>query len=187
MDWFLLSLLGFVLVIPVYFVSVEHGRLALRFGEDKGRLVGDILGYVSGWGMFVLWGCIWFSPQRGVPLGSLILDGFAVILFVVAVWLGVSGVRELGLKVSETHRPVEVVSSGVYSFVRHPQYLAGLLGHLSVSWLLSSYNSLLATPLVFAVVWVICWKEEVELVKEFSEEYSKYRSEVPMLFPRLRR
>jgi protein-S-isoprenylcysteine O-methyltransferase Ste14 len=80
---------------------------------------------------------------------------------------------------------VKVVSSGVYGLVRHPQYLGGFLGHLGVSLLLSSRDSLFVTPLVVCVVYLISWKEEVELVNMFGDEYRDYQGKVPMLIPRL--
>jgi protein-S-isoprenylcysteine O-methyltransferase Ste14 len=37
------------------------------------------------------------------------------------------------------------------------------------------------------VVYLISWKEERELVREFGAEYEEYMVRVPMLLPRLRR
>ncbi|HUV33808.1 MAG TPA: isoprenylcysteine carboxylmethyltransferase family protein, partial [Candidatus Desulfaltia sp.] len=141
---------------------------------------------------------LWIAPQEGLPtvgytvsvLGteiSLLYLLLSLIFLVPAFWLGLGGVRELGLSVSETHRPVEVVSGGVYSLVRHPQYLGGVMGHLGVSLLLSSWDSLLVTPIVVCVVYLICWKEEKELVREFGDEYREYQRRVPMLIPMPRR
>jgi protein-S-isoprenylcysteine O-methyltransferase Ste14 len=36
-----------------------------------------------------------------------------------------SEVKEVTLKVAETHRTEKIVTRGVYSIVRHPQYLGG--------------------------------------------------------------
>jgi protein-S-isoprenylcysteine O-methyltransferase Ste14 len=57
------------------------------------------------------------------------------------------------------------------------------LAHVGFSFLLSGLYSLLATPLVIALICVISWKEENELAKEFGEEYADYRRKVPMLIP----
>jgi protein-S-isoprenylcysteine O-methyltransferase Ste14 len=37
---------------------------------------------------------------------------------------------------------------------------------------------------VIAVVYIISWKEEKELIKEFGQEYEDYKSGVPMLIPK---
>ena len=97
---------------------------------------------------------------------------------------GIKGVAETTLKVAETHRPDRIVTTGVYSIVRHPQYLGGLLAHIGVSFLLCALYSLLATPLIVTLIYFISRKEEDELTKEFGEEYAGYKKKVPMLLPR---
>ena len=87
---------------------------------------------------------------------------------------------------AETHRPKTVVTTGVYSIVRHPQYLGGLLAHLGISILLSAFYSLLLTPMIIALVYLISGKEEKEILREFGKEYEDYRDEVPMLIPKLK-
>ncbi len=193
--WFVLSVVGTIVIIPLHFLSVEHSRLDTKFGEEKGFKIGAALGMISGWGFFLFLFGLWISPQvrfslqlsglslLGIPLSHLLLAfGFLV----PGAYLGIKGVTEMGLKVAETHRAERVISSGVYSRVRHPQYLGAILAHIGVSFLLSAYYSLLVTVLVIAINWVLCWKEEKELVREFGEEYLKYRESVPMLFPRIR-
>ena len=189
---------GFILILVPYFLSLEHWRLCQLFGEERSVIVGNTLGVVSGWGFFGFWIGLWIAPQKSLPtvgytvsvLGteiSLLYLLLSLIFLVPAFWLGLGGVRELGLMVSETHRPVGVVSGGVYGLVRHPQYFGGVMGHLGVSLLLSSRDSLLVTPIVVCVVYLICWKEEKELVREFGDEYRRYQRRVPMLIPRPRR
>ena len=98
-------------------------------------------------------------------------------------WFGIYGVKETSLKVAETHRTVKIVTTGVYSIVRHPQYLGGLLAHFGISLMFSALYSLLSTPLVVLVVYIISKKEEKELIKEFGLEYEEYKNRVSMLLP----
>lgn len=129
-------------------------------------------------------------PSLTLPIYyiSFHVPAFHLLLFALfrapGLWLGVAGVRTLGLKTSETHRPEGVVKTGVYSKVRHPQYLGGLLSHVGISFLLSAWYSLLSTPLLVAVILAISKKEEAELIKEFGDEYKRYMKEVPMFIPR---
>ena len=95
------------------------------------------------------------------------------------------GVKQTSLKVAETHKTEKIVTTGVYSIVRHPQYLGGLLAHVGVSFLLSALYSLLVTPLMVVLVYLISKKEEEELVREFGKEYQIYQKEVPMFIPKL--
>jgi protein-S-isoprenylcysteine O-methyltransferase Ste14 len=195
---FAVCLAGFILILVPYFLSLEHWRLSQLFGEERGVIVGDTLGVVSGWGFFGFWIGLWIAPQDALPaagytvsvLGteiSLLYLLLSLVFLAPAFWLGLGGVRQLGLRVSETHRPVGVVSGRVYGLVRHPQYLGGVMGHLGVSLLLSSRDSLLVTPIVVCVVCLVCWKEEKELVREFGDDYREYQGRVPMLVPRPRR
>ena len=199
MNWLIISLLAFTLNVPLYYLSVEHRRLEMRFGVERGRRVGEALGLASGWGMFVYWMGIWVSPQNRftIPFGSSMLRLMGVeatlahlvvsVLFLVpAVFFGVGGVMELGLRVSETHRPVAVVETGVYAHVRHPQYFGGFLAHIGVSVLLSARDSLLLSPVIMLLLYIVCRKEEAELVNEFGECYAEYRERVPMLHPRVK-
>ena len=63
-------------------------------------------------------------------------------------WLGIMGVRQTTIKVAEIHRTEKIITTGVYSLVRHPQYFGGLLAHIGISFLLSGRYSLLATPMM---------------------------------------
>ncbi len=191
--WFVLSTLGLLIIVPIHFLSVEHFRLDSRFGKEKGFKVGAALGMISGWGFFLFLFGLWISPQErfslqisgisllGVPLSHLLV---AIGFLLPGAYLGIKGVTEMGLKVAETHRAERVISTGVYSRVRHPQYLGAILAHVGASFLLSAYYSILVTPLIIGVNWILCWKEEKELIKEFGDDYQEYQSSVPMLFPR---
>ncbi len=191
--WFLLSVIAMVAVVPIHFLSVEHEKLDAKFGKERGFKIGAALGMISGWGFFLFLFGLWISPQElfslqitginilGIPLSHLLL---ACCFLIPGAYLGIKGVTEMGLKAAETHRVDYVISTGVYSKVRHPQYLGAILSHVGASFLLSGYYSLLVTPLIIVVNWLLCWKEEKELVREFGDKYREYQKLVPMLFPR---
>jgi protein-S-isoprenylcysteine O-methyltransferase Ste14 len=195
------SLIGFIATLPLYFLSLEHQKLEKKYGKTKGEKIGDIYGIVSGWGFFLFWFGIWFSPQDRfvipifqepllrVPVLNVTIPLLHLVIFApffaVGAWFGIKGVTETTLKVAETHRPVKIVTKGVYSSVRHPQYLGGLLAHIGFSFLLSGLYSLLSTPLMAALVYFISRKEESELTKEFGQEYLNYKKKTPMLLPRV--
>ncbi|MHA1769749.1 MAG: methyltransferase family protein [Candidatus Thorarchaeota archaeon] len=77
-----------------------------------------------------------------------------------------------------------VSRTGLYGRMRHPQYLGATLSHLGVTLLLPSWFSLLVSPLVVTINYILCWKEETELVREFGHEYETCQREVPMFPPR---
>lgn len=201
--WFFICLLGVVATIPLHFLSVEHMKLQERYGKEKGTRIGEIYGLISGWGFFFFWMGIWISPQ---PLFAIpVLQNLSVLLpainflvpllhlivcvsfLIPGAWLAINGVKETSLKTAETHRAEKIVTRGVYSIVRHPQYFGGLLAHVGISFLLSAWYSLLFTPLMIVLVYLISRKEERELIREFGKEYEDYKEKVPMLMPRLRK
>ena len=203
--WFIVSIVGIIAVVPFHFISVEHSKLDEKYGPEKGKRIGSILGMVSGWGIFIFLIGLWISPQPiflipflqeivfiipilgllvlQIPILHLILG---IVFIIPGAWLGIKGVTEIGLKESETHRPEKVITTGLYSRMRHPQYTGAMLSHIGITFLLSSFYSLLATPLVILVNYILCWKEEKELVREFGEDYEKYQKSVPMFIPRMK-
>jgi protein-S-isoprenylcysteine O-methyltransferase Ste14 len=161
------------------------------------------LGMISGWGIFIFYFGIWISPQEQfivpilqefqlvfpllglitlhIPLLHLILS---LVFIIPGAWLGIKGVADLGLEAAETHRASQIITTGIYSHIRHPQYLGAVLSYIGITFLVSGLYSLLVTPLVVIINWLLCWKEEKELVREFGDVYSDYQKQVPMFFPK---
>ena len=187
-------------MIPLHFLSVEHLKLQEKYGKETGTKIGKILGLISGWGFFFFWVGLWISPQPGfsilvlqssalsipfvnssIPLSHLIVSAA---FLAPGTLLAVRGVRETTLRVAETHRAERIVTSGVYSRVRHPQYLGGLMAHIGISFLMSALYSLISTPLMVILIYLMSKKEERELVREFGKEYEDYKKKVPMFIPK---
>lgn len=113
---FFICILGVVSVIPIHFSSVEHLRLEEKYGRNKGR-VGKTYSLISGWGFFLFWAGLWFSPQSRfivpvfpnlavtVPVASFTIQIAHLIIFVpfffIGAWLGIEGVKETTLRVAE--------------------------------------------------------------------------------------
>ena len=200
--WFWISVLGEIIIFPLYFWSLEHTKLREKFGVEKGNKIGDILGLISGWGYFLFLFGIWLSPQPQfvlpifpdllfvIPLINTSIPVIHCLIFLVLIipvlWFALMGVQEVTLKVAETHRPTKVVTTGVYNRIRHPQYLGALLAHIAISFLLTALYSLLLTPLMVIYLYLIARKEEQELEKEFGDNFKNYKNQVPMFIPRIK-
>ncbi|MFX0207082.1 MAG: methyltransferase family protein [Candidatus Hodarchaeota archaeon] len=200
--WFWISVLAEIAILPLYFWSLEHTKLQQKFGLEKGTKIGDSLGLISGWGFFIFLFGMWLSPQPRfviplfqdvllvVPLFDFSIPFLHLIIFVpiisIVLIISLKGVSQVTLKVAETHRAEKVITTGVYSIIRHPQYLGALLAHIGISVLLSAWYSLLLTPLLVIYIYLISWKEEKELVKEFGSDYEEYQKQVPMFIPRIK-
>lgn len=78
----------------------------------------------------------------------------------------------------------EVQQNEIYSVVRHPTYLGGiLLGAAGLFFRFSIY-SILFFVIVFFIFRLQIWKEEQELIERFGEGYSEYKKKVPALLIR---
>lgn len=103
-----------------------------------------------------------------------------LILCAIGVWMTVLGVRQLGPALTPAVTPVpegRLVTTGVYSIVRHPLYFSMIL--MAIGWSLF-WGSLLA--LVFSVVLAVffAFKASVEekLLSEKYAEYAEYKARV---------
>jgi protein-S-isoprenylcysteine O-methyltransferase Ste14 len=198
MSWFLICVSFFFLAIFLHFKSVEHTKLQEKYGKEKGIKLGKIYATISS-SEFIFWAGLWVSPQPifiiPIFLNSIIsIAGLSIPILhliislppiMVGAWFGIEGVRETGMELAETHcSPKKILNTGIYSIVRHPQYYGWILAHIGISILLSVWYSVLFTPVLIALIYLISKKEEDELVKEFGKEYVDYKREVPMLIPR---
>jgi len=199
---FLFNAICLIIILPIYFLSVEHLKLQEKYGKEKGLHITKIYGLISGWSFFLFLFGIWISPQPRfrislfqITLNLIPIITFSVTLFQLLIsvpiiffgaWFGIVGVKKITLKVAETHRPEKIIRTGIYSRIRHPQYFGAILSHLGISILLSSFYSLLSTPFIIFIIYLISWKEEKELIREFGKDYEDYKEIVPMLIPKLR-
>ena len=78
-------------------------------------------------------------------------------------------------------RTTVLVDSGIYSIVRHPQFLAGVLISLALV-LMSQYwvNAVLFLPVLVGTI-LDARRADVRLVEKFGEDYLRYMVEVPGL------
>lgn len=92
------------------------------------------------------------------------------------------GLRQLAA--SPTEREPRLVVRGLYRWVRHPLYTAGLV----FLWLtpVMTVNVLALDAGLTAYIIIGALFEERRLLKEFGPAYQQYREETPMLVPGLR-
>lgn len=78
-----------------------------------------------------------------------------------------------------------LVTSGLYRFVRHPQYTGlfiALFGEGVVHW--PTLFSLAMMPIIIGAYFWLGRKEETDLLRAFGDEYRDYQRRVPMFLPR---
>ncbi|MGY5863282.1 MAG: methyltransferase [Candidatus Thorarchaeota archaeon] len=96
------------------------------------------------------------------------------------------GLLLYGLKTMVTHKSKkdELITSGPYRWVRHPQHLGiilFLLAPIFVTYVRP--NDILSWSLIAFGLIVSADIEEVSLSKRFGESYVEYRAKVPFIFP----
>jgi len=81
----------------------------------------------------------------------------------------------------------KLVTTGIYRYIRHPQYLGFFLITLgmNVQWL--TIITLALWPVVVIVYYRLAKTEEKEAEEEFGEEFLEYKRRVSGWIPRLRR
>jgi len=199
--WFFICAGCFFMAVFLHFKSVEHMKLLGKYGKERAMKIGKIYGAISGtMELLVLIG-LWVSPQPTfvIPISqelaisifdvSIPLLHLAISLPLTAVgaWFGIEGARTTGWEAAETHSlPKKIITRGVYSIVRHPQYFGWGLVQVGMSILFRAWYSMLFTPVLLVLIYLISKKEEDELIKEFGKEYEDYQKKVPMLIPGLK-
>ncbi len=82
-----------------------------------------------------------------------------------------------------------LVTTGPYTYVRHPSIIAKLIGVIGLGFGFNSW-SFLCCIIPLLMCWSIFWnrsRQDADLVKVFGEEYLRYRRDTPMLIPRFRK
>jgi protein-S-isoprenylcysteine O-methyltransferase Ste14 len=119
---------------------------------------------------------------RGVLPSSDTLAVFGFLLFL-------SGIAIFVVALIQLLRGKNLVTSGLYSVVRHPQYLGIILATLGLTLSESTLGSgtrlisLIAwTLLIVAYVW-LAYREESSLQEKYGTEFLAYKKKVPFILP----
>jgi protein-S-isoprenylcysteine O-methyltransferase Ste14 len=106
---------------------------------------------------------------------SKIIMGIGILLIIYG-WKQIHKARKEG----------KLVTTGIYKYIRHPQYLGFLLITLglNVQWL--TIITLIMWPILAVLYWRLAKKEDKEMEEQFGEEFLEYKRKVPGFIPRLR-
>jgi len=79
----------------------------------------------------------------------------------------------------------ELVTSGPYAYVRHPQYsgLFIIMIGMLIQW--PTIITALMFPVLIFVYYRLSKREEGEMLKQFGDEYRRYMENIPMFIPKL--
>jgi protein-S-isoprenylcysteine O-methyltransferase Ste14 len=146
-------------------------------GWDKYAVYGIVLGFIL-WIVIMPLDASRFGWSAGFPLWLKIVGGIGLVISAFFFYhsfadntFGSSLVR------IQTERKHQVVSSGVYGFVRHPMYLGGILLFIGTPLLLGSFWGVLVGVMVTILLAARIIGEERTLVKGL-DGYADYRKKV---------
>jgi len=77
-----------------------------------------------------------------------------------------------------------LLKEGIYARVRHPRYVAVVVGIAAFALFVNYLGIYVFTVLTVPMLWLVVILEEHELAERFGREYEQYRREVPMFIPR---
>ncbi|NLN48537.1 MAG: DUF1295 domain-containing protein [Clostridiales bacterium] len=147
----------FGIPMSMYFVAWAFG-ITLPEGILWGH---TLVNYIGFWGMYI---CIVFT----IVGGTIILIGWRSIYK--NYW-------------SKEDGKGKVVKTGIYSYIRHPQYTGFLLITLEILIEWVTIPLLIMWPILLVIYFRLARKEEREMEKEFGEEYIRYKNSTSMFIP----
>ena len=105
----------------------------------------------------------------------------ATAIIVVGILLIIFGWREI------FNGKGKLVTTGLYSRTRHPQYLGFLILTFGMNLEWTTIFTIILWPFLAILYYKLAKQEDKENEEQFGEEYLKYKQSVPSFFPRLRK
>lgn len=81
----------------------------------------------------------------------------------------------------------QLITTGIYKHVRHPQYLGFLLITLGMNVLWVTFSTLALWPVLAFLYYRLAKEEDKQMEEQFGEKFNDYRKSVPMFIPKLRK
>jgi len=147
----------FGIPLSMYFVAWALG-VSLPEGIFWGHTLQQYMGY---WAMYI-------------GYGLNLLGGVLIIL-------GWKGIHSQYWRRDEGEG--KLVTEGIYSYSRHPQYLGFILMTLGLLIHWTTIPLLIMWPMLVVQYYRLARREERDMEREFGESYSEYKKRVPMFIP----
>ncbi|GAX91703.1 methyltransferase family protein [Effusibacillus lacus] len=171
------------LVVLFFFISSSFLKPKKVDFRSKGILVGFVIAlYFEMYGIpltiFLLQPLMseFLMHFYPVPFAIRFIGSVLIFLGFVIIYLGWKKIHSRGN---------EVIKTGIYSYVRHPQYIGLMLLTLGqvVQW--PTITGIILWPLLLVIYYKLALHEEKDVETRFGEEYQQYKAEVPGFFPKL--
>ena len=120
--------------------------------------------------LLVLLFAVWKRPHSQMLLAALVVAGIAFPLWILAR-------LQLGSAFSFRARADHLVTTGLYSRIRHPVYVFGSIGGLAAVAALQVWWVLAVAVLLEGITVMRAIREDQLLLSAFGEEYQRYRKQ----------
>jgi len=80
----------------------------------------------------------------------------------------------------------QLVKTGIYNHVRHPQYLGFLMITLGMNVLWVTLSTLALWPVLVFLYYRLANEEDKQMQEKFGKEFDEYKENVPMFIPKLK-
>ncbi len=131
---------------------------------------------------------VWFDFLL-LPISWMLSWLISAVIFTVGIYIFVlskKGFDRSGQKLTpKAHGTSKLITTSIYSSIRHPHNLANMLINLGVAF---AFKSTIVLIIALASIVVGYWftlEEEKLLIQQFGERYHEYKSKVPMFIPKL--
>ncbi|MFQ5604508.1 MAG: methyltransferase family protein [bacterium] len=172
-----------ILIVIAFLALLPYRRATMSTWKSKGVFVAFVIALMTemfGWPLLIFL----ISPLVEVPsLRGWARQNFGHAGPILGTWLSMIGLLLIALGWQKIHRAKGLVTSGIYRFIRHPQYTGIFL--FTLGWILHwpSIITLVFWPiLVAAYVW-LARQEEKFVTEEFGDDYLKYARNTPRFVP----
>ena len=143
--------------------------------------------------MYVITWVLGFSLPDGVLWGHTLIGeiglwgmNIAYVFYLLGIVLIVLGWREIYKRYwSKEEGKGELVTNGIYGYIRHPQYTGFMMITLAMILEWATLPLLIMWPLLAVIYYRLARKEELDMEAEFGPKYAEYRRRTGMFLPRL--
>lgn len=80
----------------------------------------------------------------------------------------------------------ELITSGIYSYIRHPQYSGLFLVSIGMLIQWPTLLTLIMWPFLMLAYFRLSLKEEIDIIRKFGHEYIIYKKDVPAFVPNIK-
>lgn len=123
----------------------------------------------------------YYARRQGGWLNNPLIFGWSGA--VIGTWLTFIGMLIVIVGWHQIHRANGLVTSGIYKYIRHPQYTGFFL--IMTGWLLHWETTLMLVmyPILVIIYYFLARREDRDLKNEFGDDFEVYRQKTPMFFP----